>query len=123
MTDFDDRLRTALDADDEAFLSELESERGMFAQIGDTFSGPLGGWAKLIFVILFPMSAFMFYAVWQMFTVEGPRELILWSVGALAGAIAVGLVKQWFFERMNLMAILRELKRIELRIAHIEERG
>ena len=123
MTDFDDRLRTALDADDEAFLSELESERGMFAQIGDTFSGPLGGWAKLIFVILFPMSAFMLYAVWQMFTVEGPRELILWSVGALAGAIAVGLVKQWFFERMNLMAILRELKRIELRIAKIEERG
>lgn len=123
MTDFDDRLRTALDADDEAFLSELESERGMFAQIGDTFSGPLGGWAKLIFVILFPMSAFMFYAVWQMFTVEGPRELILWSVGALAGAIAVGLVKQWFFERMNLMAVLRELKRIELRIARIEERG
>jgi len=123
MTDFDDRLRTALDADDEAFLSELESERGMFAQIGDTFSGPLGGWAKLIFVILFPMSGFMFYAVWQMFTVEGTREIILWSVGALAGAIAVGLVKQWFFERMNLMAILRELKRIELRIARIEERG
>ena len=122
MTDFDDRLRTALDADDEAFLSELESERGMFAQIGDTFSGPLGGWAKLIFVILFPMSGFMFYAVWQMFTVEGTREIILWSIGALATVIAVGLVKQWFFERMNLMAVLRELKRIELRIARIEER-
>jgi hypothetical protein len=111
MTEFDDRIRTALDADDEAFLQELDNERGLFAQIGDTLSGPLGGWAKMVFVIVFPMSIFMFYAVWQMFTVEGTREIILWSVGALATVTGVGL-----------MAVLRELKRIELRIARIEER-
>jgi hypothetical protein len=122
MTEFDDRIRTALDADDEAFLQELDNERGLFAQIGDTLSGPLGGWAKMVFVIVFPMSIFMFYAVWQMFTVEATREIILWSVGALATVTGVGLIKQWFFERMNLMAVLRELKRIELRIARIEER-
>ena len=123
MTDFDDRLRTALDADDEAFLQELETEHGLFAQIGDTFAGPLGGLSKLVFFILFPMSAFMFYAVWQMFVAEGQREMILWAFGAMAAIFSVGLIKQWFYDRMNLMAVLRELKRIELRIAHIEERG
>ncbi|MEO1169112.1 MAG: DUF6768 family protein [Pseudomonadota bacterium] len=123
MTEFDDRLRAALDADDEAFLKELDEGRGLFAQIGDTLSGPLGGWAKMVFVILFPMSAFMFYAIWQMFTVDGTREIILWSVGALATVTGVGMIKQWFFERMNLMAVSRELKRIELRVARMEERG
>lgn len=123
MTEFDDRLKAELDADDEAFLRELDSDhRGLFAQMGDTLNGPLGGWAKLIFFVTFPMAGFMFYALWQMFAAETARELILWTAGMLFAANALGMVKQWFFERMNLIATLRELKRIELRVARVEER-
>jgi hypothetical protein len=121
MTRFDDELRTALDADDEAFLRELDAERGLFAQMGDTMKGPLGGWATLTFLIGFPMAAFMFLALWNMFAAEGVRELILWTAGWLAALLALGFIKQWFFHRMNLIALLRELKRIELRIARIED--
>ncbi len=32
------------------------------------------------------------------------------------------MIKQWFFERMNFIALLRELKRIELRVARIEDK-
>ena len=121
MTEFDDRLKRALDADDEAFLRELDAERGLFAQVGDTMKGPLGGWAAMAFVMALFLAAFMFLAVWRMFTVEGPRELVLWTAGALTGMMALGFVKQWFFERMNFIALLRELKRLELRIARIED--
>ena len=41
MTDLDNRIRTALSADDEAFLNSLEKERGLFAQIGESFRGPM----------------------------------------------------------------------------------
>ena len=41
MTQDNDRLRAALEADDEAFLNSLEKERGLFAQIGETFRGPM----------------------------------------------------------------------------------
>jgi len=122
MTQFDDKVRAALDADDEEFLRELNSERGLFTQMGDTMKGPLGGWATLTFFMTFPMAAFMFFAVWRMFIAEGTRELVLWTAGALAAMLALGLVKQWFFERMNFIALLRELKRIELRIARIEDK-
>jgi hypothetical protein len=122
MTGFDDRVKAALDADDEAFLRELDCERGLFAQMGDTMKGPLGGWATLTFFMTFPMAAFMFFAAWKMFTVDGTRELVLWTAGALVAMMALGFVKQWFFERMNIIALLRELKRIELRIARIEDR-
>ena len=122
MTKFDDRVKSALDADDEAFLRQLDAERGLFAQMGDTMRGPLGGLATLTFLMTFPLAAFMFFAVWKMFTVEGTRELVLWTAGALAAMMATGLIKQWFFERMNFIALLRELKRIELRIARVEDR-
>ncbi|MEM8696971.1 MAG: DUF6768 family protein [Pseudomonadota bacterium] len=123
MTEFDDRLRAALDADDEAFLKELDEGRGMFAQIGDTLTGPLGGWAKLIFGIAVVLGFALFYSVWQLLTVDSDRELFLWVTATIGLLIAQGFVKQWFFDRMNLMTILRELKRIELRITRMEERG
>ena len=122
MTRFDDRVKAALDADDEAFLRKLDSERGLFAQMGDTMKGPLGGWATLTFFMTFPMAGFMFFALWRMFAAEGTRELVLWTAGALAAMLALGQVKQWLFQRMNFIALLRELKRIELRIARIEEK-
>ena len=122
MTEVDNRLRAALDADDEAFLSELDSERGLFAQVGDTLSGPLGGWAKLVFGVAFLLAMVMFYTVYRVAMADTDREFFVWALGALAAFFATGFVKQWFFERMNLMTILRELKRIELRIARIEER-
>lgn len=122
MTEFDKRVKQALDADDEAFLRELDAERGLFAQIGDTMKGPLGGWATLTFLMTIPLAAFMFFAVWKMFTVHEMRELILWMTGALAALVALGFTKQWIFERMNFIGLLRELKRLELRIARIEDR-
>ena len=49
MTNIDDRIRGALDEDDKAFLENLREDRGMFRQIGDSMTGPLGGWAKVVF--------------------------------------------------------------------------
>ena len=122
MTEFDKQVRDALDADDEAFLRDLDAERGLFAQMGDTMKGPLGGWATLTFFMTLPMAGFLFFAVWQMFTAADTRALMLWAVGAVFAMMALGFTKQWFFERMNFIALLRELKRLELRIARIEDR-
>jgi hypothetical protein len=123
MTQFDETLlKGALDADDEAFLRKLDEERGLFAQIGDTLAGPLGGWAKLVAFGSVLLAILTAVAVWQMFSADSDRVLILWTAAALAAVIAQGMIKQWFFERMNFIALLRELKRIELRIARIEDR-
>ncbi len=123
MTEFDDKIRGALDADDEAFLRELGQERGMFAQVGDTLTGPLGGWAKLVFVIAFLMAMVMFYTVYQIIVADTDREFFAWGMGAFAAFYATSTIKQWFFDRMNLITVMRKSKRIELRIAGLEERG
>jgi hypothetical protein len=122
MTQFDEALKEALDADDRAFLRELDSERGLFAQIGDTLTGPLGGWAKLVAFGSVLLGIMTVVAVWQMIVADTDRALILWTAAGLAAIFAQGMIKQWFFARMNFIALLRELKRIELRIARIEDR-
>lgn len=122
MTDIDDRIRGALDEDDRAFLASLDQGRGLFTQIGDTMSGPLGGWAMMGTVIAALLGIFILYAVWQLFHVTEPRPLILWATGTLAALVAQGFLKQWFFSRMNMFTVLRELKRLQLQVAEIGER-
>ena len=56
MTDIDNRIRGALDEDDHAFLASLDSDRGMFRQLGDSMHGPLGGWAKFSLSVGYEIS-------------------------------------------------------------------
>lgn len=117
MTSIDDRIAGALDADDRAFLASLDEERGMFRQIGDSLGGPLGGWAKLIFVITFLLALVMFYAIWQLLTATEIRDLVLWATATVVLVMAIGFLKDWLFSRMNMLSILRELKRVQLELA------
>lgn len=121
MSTIDERIAGALDEDDRAFLASLDKGRGLFTQVGDVLGGPLGGWAKLVFVVTFFLAIATIYAIWQLFTVEGTRETILWATGVLIGFVATGFTKDWFFSRMNMIAILREVKRLQVQVALLSE--
>jgi hypothetical protein len=124
MTGIDDRISGALDADDRAFLESLDDGRGLFRQMGDAMTGPLGGWAKLIFVILLIMAGVLFYCVWQLVTAASTDERVVWGIASLAVLTAQGFAKDWFFSRMNMLAILREVKRLQVQVAMLGgERG
>ena len=116
MSSFEDRLMTSLSADDEAFLKELEDDVGLFQQMGMTFSGPLRYWTAFAFVFSLFFFGLGVWGVYNMFQAESLKIVVLW--GALVGfsSLSVGLIKIWFWLRMNHLNVLRELKRIELRI-------
>jgi len=122
MTTTDDIITDALNDDDRAFLARLDDERGLFTQVGDVLSGPLAGWTRLIFVVTFFMSMATIYAIYMAFTVEGTRELTLWTAGAVVGFVATGFTKDWFFSRMNMLNILREVKRLQVQVALLSEK-
>jgi len=127
MSDFDDKLRNTLSeplsADDRAFLEQLDTEKGMLESIGFSFQGKLKVWAMLATALTFVMSALGLWAVWQMFQADTTRGLFLWAgAGWAAWTMQIGL-KQWLWDRIRMLNVLRELKKIELRLARLEERG
>lgn len=121
MTEFDDRIRGALDADDREFLASIEEDRGLFRQMGEAMTGPLGGWAKLVFAAMLVMAGVLFYCVWRLLVAPGADERTVWAIAALAVLMAQGFAKDWFFSRMNMLAILREVKRLQFQVAALEE--
>ena len=122
MSDIDDRIRGALDADDKAFLARLDEGRGMFSQMGDVLAGPLGGWAKLIFAFAIPVGIALVYCGFRFFTAAGTEETMWWGMVTLGLLIMQGFIKEWFYARMNLLSVLREVKRLQLQVAVLEER-
>ena len=121
MTDIDDRIRGALDEDDKAFLASLESERGLFRQIGDTWKGPMGGWAKLAFAVAVAFGLLMIFVAVQVIHTRDVAEHTLWAIALLAVLNMLGFLKQWIFERMNMLTILREVKRLQVQVAMLEQ--
>jgi Family of unknown function (DUF6768) len=120
MSRFEDRLLTSLNAEDEAFLQELEQDTGLFEQMGMTFSGPLRYWTAFAFIISFLIFGLSMWAGYNMLQAESVKMVVLW--GALFGwaSLGVAMLKIWFWMRMNHLNVLRELKRIELRLVKTE---
>lgn len=119
MTDIDDRIRDVLDEDDREFLDQLEADRGLWRQIGDSLTGPMGGWAKLIFAVSFLLGIALIYSGWRFFTADAVGDQVTWGLLALAVLMAQGFAKDWFFSRMNMLNILREVKRLQWQIAQL----
>jgi len=118
----DQRIAAALDADDQAFLASLDSDRGMFQQIGDTWKGPLGGWAKLGFVVAIAIGLGLVYCVYRAMTADGTDAILGWGLSSLALLIMQGFLKQWMFEQVNMLTVLREVKRLQVQIAMLSEK-
>ena len=116
MTNFENRLKESLSAEDEAFLRNLEEGESLFGQLGSTFSGPMKFCTGFAFVLSFAFFGIAVWAGYLMYTATEPRMMVFWLAIFLFAIIAVGLLKIWFWMRMNHLALLRELKRIELRL-------
>jgi len=123
MTSNDQRIAAALDADDHAFLASLDSDRGMFQQIGDSWQGPLGGWAKLGFVFAIAIGLGLAYCIYRAVTAEGTDAILGWGLSSLALITMQGFLKQWMFERVNMLTVLREVKRLQVQVAMLNEKN
>ena len=121
MTDIDDRIRGALDEDDRAFLASLDEGRGMFSQIGDVLTGPLGGWSKLIFAVAFVLGIALVYFAYRFFTATAFEESVWWGIVTLGTLLMQGFIKEWFYSRMNMLSVLREVKRLQVQVAMLGE--
>ena len=121
MTDIDDRIRDVLDADDQQFLNELESDRGLWRQIGDSMSGPMGGWTKLVFALSVVFGLLFVFCIYMVATTHHQFEHLMWAIAALTVLVFQGFIKQWLFSRMNMLNILREVKRLQVQVALLRE--
>ncbi len=123
MTTHDERIATALDQDDQAFLASLETDRGMFEQLGGTMTGPLGAWARFGFVVAVVIGLCIVYSLYRAFSAPGDTAMIGWGLTTIGLLVMQGFLKEWMFARMNMLTVLAEVKRLQVQVALLSEKG
>lgn len=122
MSDIDEKIGAALDADDREFLASLEGERGVFRQLRDSFHGPMKGYVILANILVVAVSLLGVYAIWGFLNADETVSLLRWAaLGWAAWTVQIAL-KQWMWDRMNMQSLLREVKRLELQVTMLGEK-
>lgn len=120
----DDRIRKALRAEDELALRQFDpmANESVFGQMFDLLKGKARWWTVLIGFWSFAFFGIQVWAAVRFFGAPETREQIMWAVIFLWCGMAVGMLKLWMWLQMNKNAVKRELKRLELQVAHLAEK-
>lgn len=117
MNKLDRLIEEALSDEDKEMLRETR-ELGWFALGASQFSGKLG-WVT--WVIMSVQIAMFVAAVWtglKFFAAEDVLTALKWGLPSATLAIVATIMKTSLMPQMQADRILRELKRVELMIAH-----
>ena len=118
MRDLDKMIDETLDQEMKDLLDRIGDEPGFFAQAFGVFRGPTG-WVNVILAIVQGL-AFIggAWAAWNFFQAGNPVTQLRWGLPS-AVLLTQGLIlKMSLVPRLETNMIIRELKRIELQIAH-----
>ena len=122
MSKLDDDLRARLSTADEEFLADLENGEGWFAQLGATFKGPLGWIGISVLAVAFICLGLAVWFGWEAFHAPTDKLTILWASGAVLAIMGNAFLRLFLVSRMSQLTLMRELKRIELRLIKLDER-
>ena len=117
MSKLDDQIRAALSAEDRALLDEYADEPGILDLVAGTFRGKMRFWSALSVFMTLPMFALSVWCFVELVTADDVLVALRWGAGFLWSALAVAMLKMWFWMQMNQQAVLREIKRVELQVA------
>src|SRR5262245_21305730 len=122
MKDLDKKIAEALQKEDAELFHDVGDEPSLSEMLIETFRGKrrwmniLGAIWTLVFVALGISSAIAF------FQADATRDQIKWASACVLCALAVALLKIWYWMEMQRIVVIREIKRVELQIANLAAR-
>lgn len=116
--DPDDLIREALRAEGVNDL-ELPGEPGLSEMVTEIFRGRMWWTGVIMMANLLACTILAVVCGWQFFTVAEVPDLIRWGAGFFFCMIVAIGCKLWYWMRMERVAMTREIKRVELLVAHL----
>ncbi len=116
-----DSAGVVADADlERALRAELAAEPSLFAESMGVFAGRRRWWNLYAAGVVFGFFALAVVAALRFFGTPDAADRVLWATAFLFGMLIVMSVKIWFWLQMMRNSLLREIKRLELRLADAE---
>ena len=114
MTHIDDRIRSALEAEDQELYDQLDSDMGLQELLLGPFKGKMRWMSVLATAYIFIFLGLGIYCGFQFAAAQEIKELLIWGGSCFACVGFVMSLKLWFWMEMQKNSVLREVKRVEL---------
>ena len=120
MNSFDDDIRSAVKGGSE-HLADAGDE-GLIEQMSATFRSRMRYWVVLVWGMTLVMTGLCVFTAVMFFQSETTRDWIMYATIFMWAAVAVAMLKMWYWMEMNRNTHTREIKRVDLQIAKLAER-
>lgn len=118
MSDFDDKLRQALESGEPIELDRQDSVRDLLAQ---SFKAQKRWMVLFLWAEGLVIMAVGIWSIVRLYHAQELKQLIVWSTVLILCGVFYVLVKVIGWQWMNKYSILREIKRLELQISALKE--
>ncbi len=117
MSDIDDKILEALNAEDKEVMDSYGEELGLFGLVAESFRGKLKAVIIAVFLFMLIFAVILVYSAISFFSVEYIRTKIHWLAIGLTVLIVFGLLRLWYWMELNRLSIISEVKRLELQVS------
>ena len=122
MNEIDAIIREAMNnEEDRRWFDELD-EQSLREMVLDSFRGKSRWLVYTVYLSLTVFTLLFAISVLRFFAVESEKEMIAWGVSSIFFAIAIAMLKIWYWIELNKNAVTREIKRFELQLARLTSR-
>lgn len=116
--DVDELIREAVKAEDvEEF--DLLAEQGLPEMAADLFRGRLRWYGIMFFVMILGCTVLGVYCGVRFLSAPDVPGMLRWGAGLYLCVTAALGGKNWYWMQMERLAMTREIKRVELLVAHL----
>lgn len=123
MDRFDDAVKKALEQhESQALQGTTLDDPGMFDQVLATFQGRQRWMVVLDFVSILVFGILAVISIVEFSRNEILSTRMAWGFVLVCCILTVAMLKIWYWMELNKNSIIREIKRLELRIVELAER-
>ncbi len=123
MSKIDDMIDEALSEDERALLEHYAGEPGYVRQAFGLFRGRLGWVMWFVGIVQVLLFFAALYCLWELFSVSDLMTALRWGIVAVILVQLSTLLRGFMGMQFEANRVLREVKRLELRVARMDERG
>ena len=123
MSDIDEKIRNALMAEDQKAIDEIEDGAGLFELIGLTFKGKQAWMTYYMYFLGLIVASALVYFVIQYLGAADIKTSLNWALLILGCLFMITLIKILSWQQIQKAELLREIKRLEMRIMLVAEQN
>ena len=120
MNTIDDKIKQAFNRELNDIIADNErTDANPFKQMKWAFKTKMKWVYAQVMFYIFVFFSFMVYAIYRFYHEQETKALIGWAVAIIMTGLLAQIGKMWYWSEMGRNRVIREVKLLELQLAHL----